>query len=376
VKTGKRIIRQVLIWLLVLGIVVSTGLDAGICQAAGKKKKAAQEKSVEKEPEVEYVALGDSIPNGYVAPGENEVVSYPYLLEEEIAEIGSCQVDLETYTKNGLTTSGLYEKFLSDPEVEEKIEEADVITITIGSNDLLQEFRSVSQEVLNMEERPKDMPEALEALQTGIEENPMLLLSIAKAIGTWDYDSFASRWENVMGIIQNERKDDAQVVVTTIYNPVAKKELPGTLNTVVESVIGKMNDIMFDYADQYDYQVADLFSLGVESYTQADGLHPNQEGNELIKGAIENQLDFNVFIQMTQEAQKAIQEQKIKLEQVQKAKARKIRMRRIKEGVCVGIIVVFILFLIFHIRKKKKKKQKTADYAKKQDDFANPVFRN
>lgn len=39
-------------------------------------------------------------------------------------------------------------------------------------------------------------------------------------------------------------KDDAKVIVTTIYNPAGNMKLPSTLNKIVEDIIENMNAII------------------------------------------------------------------------------------------------------------------------------------
>ena len=59
-------------------------------------------------------------------------------------------------------------------------------------------------------------------------------------------------------------------------------ELPSTMNGTAEDIIENMNVIIEGYAGEYDYAVADVFSSGILEHVQADGLHPDQEGQELI----------------------------------------------------------------------------------------------
>ena len=70
--------------------------------------------------------------------------------------------------------------------------------------------------------------------------------------------------------------------MTNIYNPVANLKLPSTMNQVVEDIIGNMNTIIDDHAGEYGYSVADTFDSNVSAYVQSDGLHPNQDGQQVI----------------------------------------------------------------------------------------------
>jgi lysophospholipase L1-like esterase len=347
-KRGYKMIR----WMNMLFIVACLIFGNLFCGGVEVNAATKAEKSVK----LNYVALGDSIPNGYVCSDSEEITSYPKLLAEDIEKIGDCKVKFSGYTKNGITTEGLYEKYLSDPDVQQKLKEANIITVTVGSNDLLNEVKSVAQDILDMDTEFDDMSEALDALQEGISDNPMLLIRLVKAISSWNYDAFEEDWNQTLEVIRENCDEETQIVVTTIYNPVAKIELPGTLNTVVETIIGGMNDIIEQYADTYDYQVAELFPLGTENYTQADGLHPNQAGNELIKETIEGKLDFDKLIQITEEAKALIRERAEKIAQMQKERQHKKQMRYVKIGVSVGTVVILVIVLIISLIKRSRKK--------------------
>ena len=123
---------------------------------------------------------------------------------------------------------------------------------------------------------------AREFLEEAVKENPFLILKIINALSSWDYQSFETEWISMMDTVCGLKKEDAKIVVTNIYNPVANLELPSTMNQVVEDIIGNMNSIIDDHADRYGYAVADLFGSEISEHVQDDGLHPDQEGQRLI----------------------------------------------------------------------------------------------
>ena len=77
-------------------------------------------------------------------------------------------------------------------------------------------------------------------------------------------------------------KDDAKVIVTTIYNPAGNMKLPSTLNKIVEDIIENMNAIIEKRAGKYDYEVADVYQSSVTSHLQKDGVHPDFQGQQII----------------------------------------------------------------------------------------------
>ncbi len=301
-----------------------------------------------------YTALGDSIPKGYCAEEDLKVVSYPGLIADDMQEAGGKLAELNNYAKNGLTTKKLNEAVLQEEEVIESLGKSDLITVTIGANDLMNEFKKVSQEILNNDAGFRTVDEALSALEEGISSNPLLLVKVIAAIGGWDYDSFEEQWIQAMDTIHRYKKEAAPVVITTIYDPLGKMELPGTLNAVVESIIRKMNEIMTENADAYDYQVADLWDSEIGQHTQSDGLHPDQTGQGLIKDLIEEQIDVEAVSGAVEKAGSAARP-------AEKAEARERDQRAAKERkrqtyIGIGILAANILAIgILTIAERKYK---------------------
>lgn len=315
-----------------------------------------------------YTALGDSIPNGYCADDTPELTSYPSLIAADLQTLNQTKTELAQFTKNGLTTTKLNEEFLTQPEIQASLSEADVITLTIGANDLMNEFKKVSREILGSKTAFQTAGEALKALQDGISENPFLLVDIAGAITGWDYDSFEEQWILIAETIHTLRKYDSQMAVTTIYNPVGNANLPDTLNAVVKNLIGKMNEIIYEYADDYNYQVVDLLNSGIAEHTQSDGLHPDQQGQELIRSLIEAALDMQIVEIVDAANGMQAEDAKLARERItaerkaaklreQKAKQKRLFQRSLLAGGCL-LLVLSAAAVISRKRRKRKQKKK------------------
>lgn len=78
---------------------------------------------------VSYVALGDSITAGY-GLGEGEK-AFPQLLAEANG------LDLTDLAEDGLTGAELSAALQTDKELQQAVAGADIITVTIGGNDLM-----------------------------------------------------------------------------------------------------------------------------------------------------------------------------------------------------------------------------------------------
>ena len=230
-----------------------------------------------------YVAvLGDSIAKGYCADKSVEIVPYAELAAERIAGQEDRLYEVGNFAKNGLDSVRLNAEILEQEEVREGIGRADIIFITVGSNDLLNECKNTVREILDIDTKFKSAEQALKVLEDAMAENPLLIVNIIAALGGWDYQSFLEEWKQMMTTVNGLRKEEAIVIVTNIYNPVENMELPSTMNGTAEDIIENMNVIIEGYAGEYDYAVADVFSSGILEHVQADGLHPDQEGQELI----------------------------------------------------------------------------------------------
>lgn len=304
-----------------------------------------------------YTAFGDSIPNGYNSDRESEIVSYPSLIAEELKTLSKKETELSNFSRNGLTTTKLNSQILTDGQVIESLSKADLVTVTIGANDLMNQFKKVAQEILNSDQKFYNVDAALKALQDGISANPLLLVKVVGAIGGWDYASFEKQWIEAIDTITMYKPENCQLVVTTIYNPVGKMELPGTLNAVVENVIGKMNNIIVDHAEEKGYKVAELYDSGIGDYTQPDGLHPSQTGQNLIKELIENQLDIE---QVTgpiadEEAQKEAKETAARAKAAKEEKEKQRAADRNKK-IAIGLTALVLLCMCFFIFRKRRKK--------------------
>ena len=99
--------------------------------------------------------LGDSIAKGY--SGDESVAIEPYssLAMEQMADEEDFQYEIMNYARNGLDSAGMIDRILADEEVRKNVGRSDVIFITVGSNDLLNECKSAVQEILDTDTKFK-----------------------------------------------------------------------------------------------------------------------------------------------------------------------------------------------------------------------------
>ena len=236
--------------------------------------------------DVYVTVLGDSIAKGYSGDESAAIEPYSSLAMRQMAAEEEFQYEITNYARNGLDSAGMNDKILTDAEVCDSISRSDIIFITVGSNDLLNECKSAVQEILDTDTEFRSAGEALKVLRESVTGNPFLVLKIIETLEEWDYQMFEANWIEMMNRIGSLKKENAWIIVTNIYNPVANLNIPSTMDRGVENVIRNMNQIIGKYAEKYGYQVADIFSSEVCGHVQPDGLHPDQTGQQIIADQI------------------------------------------------------------------------------------------
>lgn len=259
--------------ILMMALLLCIGIAVVFAQRGGGEKPGNEDTFY-------YLALGDSIPNGYSVSEAEETEGYPRILAEELKDEKDLSVSFKEYTKDGITAGGLSERYLSDEKVQKEIKKADLITVTVGANDILHRFRELYRETFG--EEAEDMETAFSSFLGKAAEEPETALKAAERMSRWGTDEFEENWKRVMESIQENRKEDCQVIVTTLYNPVEGKEDLGFLNLYIERQIANVNDIITQYSETYGYQVAKLMDAGIEEHLQTDGLHPDKDGQKII----------------------------------------------------------------------------------------------
>ncbi|MGY1701400.1 SGNH/GDSL hydrolase family protein [Geodermatophilus sp. SYSU D00766] len=241
-----------------------------------------------------YLALGDSVAAGIgavpTAPG------YPQLLEELLDADYNPAADKATgrsladfqlvdLAVPGATTSTLLELQLPaaleliaarDADRDPK-NDVEVVTVTVGGNDV---FAPIAQACITTA-TPAGCQATVDTVLAGVED----------------------RLTTILGSLVAAAGRDAEVVVTTYYNPIGSCFLTGInpaaptiADVVLEggtvpgvlSVQSGLNDVIRQVAAATGAQVTDLYgALGPEDHVGGrDCLHPNAEGHEVIAGEL------------------------------------------------------------------------------------------
>lgn len=244
-----------------------------------------------------YVALGDSISAGYGLNGE---LSFPKQLEQRTGYV------LTDFSSNdGVTSEDLLET-LNKSEVIAAVQDADVITITVGGNDLmnaLYEYLAEASGTMTADEIREGLENgsfdmfALMGLMQQLDGFP--ISSQASAALTALSTNLSSALEQIKGM-----NPDATCIVANQYNPYGHinnpfaadivstfKEGVQALNTTLERVAQAQGATVADVHSAFAASSANpcnAYFTGLNNFSL--DFHPNALGHQLIAEEVEQAL--------------------------------------------------------------------------------------
>ncbi|WP_462408704.1 SGNH/GDSL hydrolase family protein [Neobacillus sp. Marseille-QA0830] len=210
------------------------------------------------------VALGDSITAGY-GLGANEK-PFPNL----ITQPGNNTVT--NLGVSGMTSGELYAS-LSNPQNASAIANADVVTLYIGGNDLINFIES-----LNLDSQTID-PNLL--------NDPTFLATLSGQAAS----IVPELRQNIIGTIDkiNELNGDAPIILYNLYNPVNEQN---NFYDLVDALVGNINSLTYNTISKDNVYLADAYTAfaGKQSkYVQNNeieslnlGIHPTAAGHKAL----------------------------------------------------------------------------------------------
>lgn len=246
-----------------------------------------------------YVALGDNIAYGYgLADRDND--SYASKVRQKY---NISQSNFQNLAVSGMTCAEYYEK-IQEEEYTNAIENADLLTVSIGSNELL---GLVTKAVSDVTGVPIDSPNFVEEAQ-----NVFLSASMLEKIKmlTEIYNTFTSEemklqieasintykdnWSKSIQYIK-EINPDITIVATEFYNPYYEISLGSyDLGGFVDENIQKMNEILHENSNsESEYKIAKIYDAFNTTNPRLTNVnismsdlnvdpHPNVLGHEVI----------------------------------------------------------------------------------------------
>lgn len=218
--------------------------------------------SAEKNERQNLVALGDSITFGYhLEPNQTQPSphAFPSL-------IGNGQFNVTNLGVPGWTSTDLLNALKTNPVFKKSLKSADVITVDIGSNDLLQ-AAGLSQ---------------ILATHTPIQLTPDLQLKLAQA-----EQQFAINLQAIMKEIKKQN-DDATIILYNLYNPFGASNDPflGSLHMFGEQIIPAVNStVILPVALQSRSLLADAYTAfngNQATFVIPGDIHPTLAGHQAL----------------------------------------------------------------------------------------------
>ncbi|MBO4678016.1 MAG: S-layer homology domain-containing protein [Oscillospiraceae bacterium] len=234
-----------------------------------------------------YVALGDSIADGYrlagyTAPGSAPAESFPVLLANAM------EARLIPLAVSGMDTDGLL-RALDTQTYRSAVAKADTITLTIGSNDLLHpaidRLTSLGQSVAEGD---------LSGLLTDLTGAGNVLTSAeAQEEYARHVTRFRDNWEAIISRIR-ALNPTAEIYVTNFYNPYGMLEytlgfFSLHVGSVAQTYLDQMNAWLEESPSAGEYRIADIRDVSTNVCFSPRDLtgfdldpHPDPAGHALI----------------------------------------------------------------------------------------------
>ena len=318
------------------------------------------------------VSLGDSIPNGYLLSDEED--SYDNLLADTL------DLDFYEHSYIGMRSDDLL-RDLEIEEVKNNIKDADIITINIGSNDLLDllDYLDLSDYDFEIEygENPSFDRDMINSMISYIEDYFKNELEVGAIGALEDYKIIFPR---IIAKIK-EYNPEAKIYVNSLYNPFANVSVPllgidlSFIETIADNAITSFNDVIYSYDD---YTIIDVYhTLDENKYLNVNPLqgqldpHPNITGHKKIYELYLKELAYKVVYE--DETYYVLKGGKLDIEPEKKEGYtfkkwnydlnhidKDIELKAIyKKNInyyLIGTIVMIILLIIFFIIKRSRKK--------------------
>ena len=184
----------------------------------------------------QYTALGNSISFGEgasfkVNDTENHGYGYVYYFRDFLSTIFPC-ANLINRAQPGFTSSDLLQQLQNDPVTRQAAKKADLITINIGGNDLLD----------CLSQPPPTIPACL-----------------STAVAT-----FAHNWTLILKEIRKSIRSHAEIFVMTVYNPVRGDD---PRFGIIGPFIQQINQVIKANRFRFHYTVVDVHADFLGQFT-------------------------------------------------------------------------------------------------------------
>ena len=256
-----------------LAILLILGLFLLAFPKAGDRFRTEKKVSALSAKHVSYAALGDSLTEGVGdATGQGGFVP---LFAKEIENSTGGSVSSQNFGKAGDTSTQIYNRMMKSKKITDGLKKANIITITIGGNDVLKVIRDNVTKLSSMTEKDFVKPEEL----------------------------YQARVKKLLDKIR-ENNPQAQIYVLGIYNPfylnfpdlTVMQNVIDSWNTATAGVVSQekntyfipINNLLYKGSGDKQAVEADSSTSAVANnllYTE-DHFHPNNIGYQIMADAV------------------------------------------------------------------------------------------
>ncbi len=250
---------------------IFTVISHFLIRPAGSELSNKDLKSALTQKRLNYVAIGDSLTEG-VGDQTNQGGFIP-LLSNAISEISDVNVVSQNFGVAGNTSTQIYKRMTKEKKIQSAIKKADVITITVGGNDVMKVIRT---QLTNLTENSFEKPA----------------------------QTYQKQLTEIFDFIR-DNNPNAQVYVLGIYNPfylnfpdiTEMQDIINHWNQTTQETIAQQNQMYFVPINDLLYQGVN----GSKGVTTSDGevqtitnnalfeedhFHPNNIGYQIMSDAV------------------------------------------------------------------------------------------
>ena len=250
---------------------IFTVISHFLIRPAGSELSNKDLKSALTQKRLNYVAIGDSLTEG-VGDQTNQGGFIP-LLSNAISEISDVNVVSQNFGVAGNTSTQIYKRMTKEKKIQSAIKKADVITITVGGNDVMKVIRT---QLTNLTENSFEKPA----------------------------QTYRKQLTEIFDFIR-DNNPNAQVYVLGIYNPfylnfpdiTEMQDIINHWNQTTQETIAQQKQMYFVPINDLLYQGVN----GSKGVTTSDGevqtitnnalfeedhVHPNNIGYQIMSDAV------------------------------------------------------------------------------------------
>lgn len=250
---------------------IFTVISYFLIRPAGSELSNKDLKSALTQKRLNYVAIGDSLTEG-VGDQTNQGGFIP-LLSNAISEISDVNVVSQNFGVAGNTSTQIYKRMTKEKKIQSAIKKADVITITVGGNDVMKVIRT---QLTNLTENSFEKPA----------------------------QTYQKQLTEIFNFIR-DNNPNAQVYVLGIYNPfylnfpdiTEMQDIINHWNQTTQETIAQQKQMYFVPINDLLYQGVN----GSKGVTTSDGevqtitnnalfeedhFHPNNIGYQIMSDAV------------------------------------------------------------------------------------------